>query len=342
MNNYKKIIVTGGAGFIGSALVKKLVRSNVNVLNIDKLTYAGNLATLEEIADYATYHFIQEDICSEKMFDIINEFKPDAILHLAAESHVDNSIHSPKVFIETNIGGTFNLLEAARKYYNSIEDEELKAKFRFLLVSTDEVYGSLGKIGMFTEETNYDPRSPYSASKASADHLAMAWFHTFGLPVLKTNCSNNYGSHQYPEKLIPKVIINAIYEKPLPIYGTGENIRDWLYVGDHCDAIIEVLNRGTLGETYNIGGRNEKTNLEVVTTICEILDQEYPRLNGESYKELITFVEDRLGHDKRYAIDPTKIEHELAWTPTETFESGIRETVKWYINNEAWWKPLMK
>jgi dTDP-glucose 4,6-dehydratase len=342
MNNYKRIIVTGGAGFIGSALVKKLVYSNVNVLNIDKLTYAGNLSTLDEIKNYTTYKFIRKDICDNDIYDIISDFKPDAILHLAAESHVDNSINSPEIFIKTNIFGTFNLLEAARKYYNSLTDNNIKEKFRFLLVSTDEVYGSLGKTGMFTEETKYDPRSPYSASKASADHLTMAWFHTFGLPILKTNCSNNYGYYQYPEKLIPKVIINAINEKPLPIYGKGDNIRDWLYVDDHCDAIIEVLNNGKIGETYNVGGRNEKTNLEVVTTICKILDEEVPRLNGLSYSNLITFVDDRLGHDKRYAIDPTKIENDINWHQKESFDNGIRKTIKWYINNESWWKKLIK
>jgi dTDP-glucose 4,6-dehydratase len=340
MNNYNKILVTGGCGFIGSTLVKMLVKSGKQVLNVDSITYAGNLESLKEIENYENYQFRKIDICDSNMFNIIKTFEPEAILHLAAESHVDNSIHSPSVFIHTNIFGTFNLLEASKKYYNELTDDA-KQKFRFLLVSTDEVYGSLGKTGLFSESSNYDPRSPYSATKASADHLAMAWYHTYKLPVLKTNCSNNYGSHQYPEKLIPKVIINALNEQALPIYGTGENIRDWLFVEDHCLGIIQVLNEGVPGETYNIGGRNEKTNLEVVKTICEILDEECPRVNGLSYKDLITFVEDRKGHDKRYAIDPTKIETKLNWQPTETFETGIRKTVKWYINNEAWWKPLM-
>lgn len=340
MKEYKRVIVTGGAGFIGSALVRMLVNNGITVLNIDKLTYAGNLSSLASIADKPNYTFEQIDICDrENVNRIFTEFQPDSIMHLAAESHVDRSIDSPEEFINTNIIGTYTLLEASRKYWNMLSEED-KQNFRFLLVSTDEVYGSLGKTGYFSEKSNYDPRSPYSSSKASADHLVSAWYHTYGLPTLKTNCSNNYGPYHYPEKLIPLIIINALAKQDLPIYGNGDNIRDWLYVEDHVNALWTVINNGIPGESYNIGGHNEKTNLEVVTNICKILDEIMPRNDGISYNTQIKFVSDRPGHDARYAIDPTKIMSELGWKPTETFDTGLRKTIKWYLENNAWWEPL--
>ena len=336
----RKVIVTGGAGFIGSAVCRYLIKEKqVEVLNLDKLTYAGVPESLREVQDSPLYHFEQVDVCDRPAVSkVVADFQPDAVMHLAAESHVDRSIDGPSAFIETNIVGTYTILECARDYWNSLPDD-LKADFRFHHISTDEVYGSLGETGLFEETTSYDPRSPYSASKASSDHLVMAWFHTYGLPVVITNCSNNYGPYHFPEKLIPLVTLNALDEKPLPIYGKGDQIRDWLYVEDHARALVTVVEKGALGETYNVGGRNERTNLEVVKTICDVLDELKPRASG-SYKELITFVADRPGHDKRYAIDATKLETELGWKAQEDFGSGIRKTVQWYLDNEWWWRPI--
>jgi dTDP-glucose 4,6-dehydratase len=335
-----RVIVTGGAGFIGSAVVRMLVADGIEVLNIDCLTYAGNLSSLEPIADKPNYHFLQANICdAESMHKAFMDFKPDGIMHLAAESHVDRSIDGPGLFLQTNVIGTYTLLEAARAYWNTLAPEA-KDAFRFLLISTDEVYGSLGPEGYFSETTNYDPRSPYSSSKASADHLASAWYHTYGLPTLKTNCSNNYGPYHFPEKLIPLVTLNALAGRPLPIYGKGDNIRDWLFVEDHARALWLALTTGRPGETYNVGGHNERTNLQVVEAICDILDELRPRQDGQSYKTQITFVKDRPGHDQRYAIDPTKIMNELGWKPQETFDTGLRRTIQWYLDNEAWWAPL--
>ncbi|MBI3772458.1 MAG: dTDP-glucose 4,6-dehydratase [Gammaproteobacteria bacterium] len=334
----KTILVTGGAGFIGSAVVRQLIAcGGVRVVNLDKLTYAGNLATVCEVADSPRYHFEKVDVCDavalKRVFD---QYRPDAVMHLAAETHVDRSIDGPKAFIETNVMGTYMLLEAARSYWRDLSVEQAKA-FRFLHISTDEVYGSLGAEGYFTETSPYQPNSPYSASKAGSDHLVRAWCHTYGFPVLTTNCSNNYGPYQYPEKLIPLMIFNALDGKPLPVYGTGSNIRDWLYVEDHARALCLVLAQGRVGEVYNIGGHNEKTNLEVVNTICALLDELRPETQGQSYRRLITFVQDRPGHDQRYAIDASKIEAELGWRPQETFESGLRNTVRWYLDNAQWW-----
>lgn len=335
-----RIIVTGGAGFIGSALIRYAVGSlGWNVLNIDKLTYAGNLSSLRSVESSPLYSFLRADICdASAMTDAFASFRPDGILHLAAESHVDRSIDGPAEFIRTNIGGTSTLLSAARAYWLTLEAEQ-KERFRFHHISTDEVYGSLGQNGFFTEKTPYDPRSPYSASKASSDHLVRAWFHTYGLPVLVTNCSNNYGPFHFPEKLIPLTILNALDEKPLPVYGKGENIRDWLYVEDHARALTAVFTKGKPGRTYNIGGRNEKTNIEVVLQICGLLDELAPRKSG-TYQELITFVTDRPGHDLRYAIDATRLETELGWKARENFDSGLRKTVEWYLNNRWWWEPI--
>ena len=336
----KRVLVTGGAGFIGSAVVRMLVKEGIEVLNVDKLTYAGNLSSVAPVADAPNSHFLKADICdAQAMHSAFQTFKPDGVMHLAAESHVDRSIDGPGLFLQTNILGTYTLLEAARTYWNTLEDNARDA-FRFLLISTDEVYGSLGPEGYFTETTRYDPRSTYSASKASADHLASAWFHTYGLPTLKTNCSNNYGPYHFPEKLIPLVTLNALAGRPLPIYGKGDNIRDWLFVEDHARALWLVLNEGLCGETYNVGGHNERTNLQVVQTICSILDRLRPRTDGKSYAEQITFVQDRPGHDARYAIDPTKITTELGWAPQESFETGLERTIQWYLDNEAWWQPL--
>jgi dTDP-glucose 4,6-dehydratase len=335
-----RIMVTGGSGFIGSAVCRYLVGVlGREVLNLDKLTYAGVPESLKEIEDSPLYRFEKADVCDkEAVSALFSDFQPDAVMHLAAESHVDRSIDGPSAFIETNIVGTYNMLECAREYWNALPADRKEA-FRFHHISTDEVYGSLGAEGLFEETTSYDPRSPYSASKASSDHLVMAWFHTYGLPVVITNCSNNYGPYHFPEKLIPLVILNALDEKPLPIYGKGDNIRDWLYVEDHAKAVATVVESGKLGETYNVGGRNERTNLEVVEAICGMLDEIKPRSEG-SYKNLITFVADRPGHDMRYAIDTTKLETELGWKAQESFATGIRRTVHWYLDNEWWWKPL--
>lgn len=331
------IIVTGGAGFIGSAVVRQLIReSDHEVLNIDKLTYAGNPESLRECADSPRYRFLQADICDREAMDkAFADFSPDIVMHLAAESHVDRSIDGPAQFIQTNIIGTYNLLEAARHYAKGRSD------FRFHHISTDEVYGDLEiDDSLFTEETPYQPSSPYSASKASSDHLVRAWFRTYGLPTIITNCSNNYGPYHFPEKLIPLVILNALELKPLPVYGKGEQIRDWLFVEDHARALIKVATAGKPGETYNIGGHNEKQNIEVVRTICAALDELKPRSDGKNYADLITFVTDRPGHDMRYAIDASKIERELGWVPCETFETGLRKTVQWYLDNRWWWEPL--
>lgn len=392
----KKVMVTGGAGFIGSAVCRYLVKEkNICVLNVDKLTYAGNPESLKEIADSPLYRFAQADICDYSAISkLFADFQPDAVMHLAAESHVDRSIDGPAAFIETNIVGTYNMLACALEYWRGLKKPEagnlkpemegeksatrhstlapenlppLAEDFRFHHISTDEVYGSLGPTGFFTEATPYDPRSPYSASKASSDHLVMAWHHTYGLPVVITNCSNNYGPYHFPEKLIPLVILNALDGKPLPIYGKGDNIRDWLYVEDHARALVLAVEKGVPGETYNVGGRNERTNLEVVETICAILDELRPLAdeNGKcslmndkdapqqpatsnqqltkqnrSHRDLICFVEDRPGHDHRYAIDATKLETELGWKAQEDFDSGIRRTVQWYLDNSWWWGPL--
>jgi len=395
----KRVLVTGGAGFIGSAVCRYLVKDKqVQVLNVDKLTYAGVLSSLKEIEDSPLYRFVQADICDrKKIAALFAEFHPDAVMHLAAESHVDRSIDGPAAFIETNIVGTYTLLDCALEYWRTLPTEDCdplyvnsessepslttdnsqltthsgtdlltRNQFRFHHISTDEVYGSLGPDGLFKETTSYNPRSPYSASKASSDHLVMAWHHTYGLPVVITNCSNNYGPYHFPEKLIPLVILNALDQKPLPIYGKGDQIRDWLYVEDHARALVTAVETGKPGETYNVGGRNERTNLEVVETICAILDEIAPlsqrtdvreqtsedsslpsdlrfptsEQKVSSYKELITFVADRPGHDQRYAIDATKLETELGWRALENFDSGIRRTVQWYLDNEWWWGPL--
>jgi len=333
------ILVTGGAGFIGGNFVLDWLKlpSNEGVINLDKLTYAGNLATLESLKGDPRHIFAHGDIGNKELVSkLLKEHQPRAIVNFAAESHVDRSIHGPADFVETNIVGTFNLLECAREYWNSLEGVA-KEQFRFHHVSTDEVYGSLSATDpAFTETNPYEPNSPYSASKAASDHLVRAWFHTYGFPVVTTNCSNNYGPYHFPEKLIPLVILNALNGKPLPIYGDGQQVRDWLYVGDHCSAIRAVLEAGKLGETYNIGGWNEKANIEVVNTICHILDELKPRADGKSYAEQITFVKDRPGHDRRYAIDASKVERELGWRPAETFDTGIRKTVQWYLDNPIW------
>ncbi|MYZ47067.1 dTDP-glucose 4,6-dehydratase [Propylenella binzhouense] len=334
-----KVLVTGGAGFIGSAVCRHLVGDlGVSVINVDKLTYAANLASLAPIADSPLYGFARLDICDGHGLDaLLAKERPDAIMHLAAESHVDRSITGAAEFIQSNIVGTYTLLEAARRYWNSLAGEK-RDGFRFLHVSTDEVYGTLGEDGLFSETTPYSPNSPYSASKAASDHLANAWYHTYGLPVVISNCSNNYGPYHFPEKLIPLVILNALEGKPLPVYGRGDNIRDWLYVEDHARALFLVLTQGRLGEKYNIGGRNERTNLAVVEAICDRLDELRP--NGSPRRSLITFVTDRPGHDQRYAIDATKLETELGWRARENFETGLARTIAWYLANEAWWRPL--
>lgn len=333
-----KILVTGGAGFIGSAVVRHIIKKTEDeVLNVDKLTYAGNLESLTEIDKSPRYQFAQADICDViVMAQLFNEFQPDLVMHLAAESHVDRSIDGPSAFIQTNIVGTYNLLEVARKYWQQLSDEK-KATFKFHHISTDEVYGDLeGTTDLFTETTSYAPSSPYSASKASSDHLVRAWYRTYGLPVIVTNCSNNYGPYHFPEKLIPLMILNALDGKPLPVYGNGQQIRDWLYVEDHARALHKVVTEGLVGETYNIGGYNEKANIDVVKTICTILDELKPQLNGHKYESLITYVKDRPGHDLRYAIDASKIQQDLGWKPAESFETGIRKTVGWYLNNLDW------
>lgn len=336
MNNC--IIVTGGAGFIGSNFANAWIKLGLGkLINLDKLTYAGNLANLAEVEQHPDHIFIQGDIGDATLVgDLLKQHKPRAIVNFAAESHVDRSIHAPGEFIQTNIVGTFNLLEEARAYWVALNDVD-KANFRFLHVSTDEVYGSLSASDPAFKETNaYEPNSPYSASKAASDHLVRAYHHTYGMPMLTTNCSNNYGPYHFPEKLIPLVIHNALAGKPLPIYGNGQQIRDWLYVGDHCAAIRRVLEAGKVGEVYNIGGWNEKANIDVVKTLCSMLDQAQPRSDGKSYAEQITFVQDRPGHDARYAIDATKIERELGWKPAETFETGIERTVAWYLAHQDW------
>ena len=337
-----RIFVTGGAGFIGSALVRQLIEHSTHeVLNFDALTYAGTLTTVERIVGSDRHKFVQGNICdAEAVRAAIAEFKPDVITHLAAESHVDRSIDGPGAFIQTNLVGTFTMLSEARAYWNSL-DGAAKEAFRFHHISTDEVYGSLGDTGLFTEETPYDPRSPYSASKAGSDHLVSAWGHTFGLPVLITNCSNNYGPYHFPEKLVPLMIAKALDGEMLPIYGKGDQVRDWLYVEDHVRALQVVFENGVPGRTYNVGGNNEKQNLEVVDTLCDALDAKRPRADGKSYREQIGYVADRPGHDKRYAIDATRIKDELGWEPAETFETGMAKTVDWYLANEDWWRPLI-
>ena len=334
----KNILVTGGAGFIGSAVIRYLINeTNNNVLNIDKLTYAGNLESLETVSNNPRYQFLHADICDKSaMTKAFQDFQPNIVMHLAAESHVDRSIDGPMDFIQTNIIGTYNLLEVARNYWQNLTEDK-KSRFKFHHISTDEVYGDLeGTDDLFTEETSYSPSSPYSASKASSDHLVRAWYRTYGLPVVVTNCSNNYGPYHFPEKLIPLVILNALDGKPLPVYGDGKQIRDWLYVEDHARALYLVATTAKVGETYNIGGHNEKQNIDVVKTICTILDNIKPRTDGQSYIQQITFVKDRPGHDLRYAIDASKIQQELNWQPQETFESGIQKTVEWYLANEDW------
>ncbi|AOV03151.1 dTDP-glucose 4,6-dehydratase [Delftia tsuruhatensis] len=332
------ILVTGGAGFIGANFVLDwLAAGDEPVLNVDKLTYAGNLKSLESLQGDARHVFVQADIGDgEVLARLLAEHQPRAVVNFAAESHVDRSIHGPEDFIQTNVVGTFRLLEAVRGYWSAL-DAEARAAFRFLHVSTDEVYGSLAPAApAFTEDHNYEPNSPYSASKAASDHLVRAWHHTYGLPVLTTNCSNNYGPLHFPEKLIPLMIVNALAGKPLPIYGDGMQVRDWLYVRDHCSAIRRVLEAGRLGETYNVGGWNEKPNVEIVNTVCALLDELRPKADGTSYAAQITYVKDRPGHDRRYAIDARKLERELGWKPAETFETGIRKTVQWYLDNPEW------
>lgn len=342
-----KLLVTGGAGFIGSAVVRHIIDNTSNsVVNVDKLTYAGNLNSVAAVANNERYTFEQADICdAATIAALFEKHQPDAVMHLAAESHVDRSIDGPAAFIETNILGTYTLLEAARQYWKALP-EARKTAFRFHHISTDEVYGDLhGTDDLFTETTPYAPSSPYSASKASSDHLVRAWQRTYGLPVIVTNCSNNYGPFHFPEKLIPLIILNALAGKPLPVYGKGNQVRDWLYVEDHARALYKVVTEGVVGETYNIGGHNEKQNIDVVKTICAILEELVPikhsKLNIQNYESLITFVQDRPGHDLRYAIDASKIERELGWMPAETFESGLRKTVQWYLDNKEWWQAVL-
>lgn len=332
-----KILVTGGAGFIGSAVVRQGIRDGHEIVNLDSLTYAANLANVASVSNAPGYAFEQVSITDRAALDdVFARHKPDAVMHLAAESHVDRSIDGPAAFIETNITGTYTLLEAARAYW---EREGRPENFRFHHISTDEVFGSLGATGMFTEETPYDPRSPYSASKAASDHLVSAWHETYGLPIVLTNCSNNYGPFHFPEKLIPVVILNAIHGRPIPVYGRGENVRDWLYVEDHADALLLALQKGKIGRSYNIGGENEARNIDLVTTICKLLDERRP--DGAPHAALIEFVADRPGHDLRYAIDPTRIREELGWRPSVTLEQGLAKTVDWYLQNEDWWRPLL-
>jgi len=338
-----RILVTGGAGFIGSALVRHLIaNTDHEVLNVDALTYAGNLSSLGPVSESNRYRFAKADICDrDRIAALIAEFRPEVITHLAAESHVDRSIDGPAAFIETNLVGTFTMLSAALDYWRGLTDAEKQA-FRFHHISTDEVFGALGDEGFFTEDTPYDPRSPYSASKAGSDHLVSAWHHTYGLPVLITNCSNNYGPYHFPEKLVPLMIIKCLSGEALPVYGKGANVRDWLYVDDHVRALTTVFERGTPGESYMVGGRSERTNLAVVETICDTLDHVRPRPDGKSYREQISFVADRPGHDFRYAIDASKLERELGWRPQESFESGIDKTIRWYLDNESWWRPILE
>lgn len=334
-----RVLVTGGAGFIGSALVRMLIKeTRAEVVNVDKLTYAGNLASLASVERSSRYRFVHADICNGRLMgELFESIRPDFVMHLAAESHVDRSIEGPAAFIETNIVGTYTLLEVARSYWTNLHSAK-KRNFRFHHISTDEVYGSLKETGKFTERTPYAPNSPYSASKASSDHLVRAWHHTFGLPLVITNCSNNYGPYQFPEKLIPLMILNGLEGKPLPVYGKGTNIRDWLYVDDHVHALWAVINKGKVGETYNIGGEAERSNIEVVGQLCDLLDELVP--NPVSRNELIAFVEDRPGHDARYAMDISKIKDDVGWIPRETFAQGLRKTVLWYLDNETWWQDV--
>ena len=342
MSKPLRILVTGGAGFIGSALVRHLIgKTEHQVLNVDALTYAGNLASLAPIADRNRYSFVRANICdAPEMKRLVEEFRPDVVTHLAAESHVDRSIDGPADFIQTNLVGTFTLLSAVLDYWRTLKGADAET-FRFHHISTDEVFGALGDDGYFTEETAYDPRSPYSASKAGSDHLVRAWHHTYGLPVLVTNCSNNYGPYHFPEKLIPLMIIKSLDGEKLPVYGAGQNVRDWLYVDDHVRALTAVFERGVPGHSYMIGGNSERTNLTVVQTICDTLDQIRPRSDRKSYREQISFVADRPGHDFRYAIDASKLRRELGWQPQESFESGIANTIRWYLDNEQWWRPIL-
>lgn len=342
-HSMRRVFVTGGAGFIGSCLARHLIaESDYDVLVYDKLTYAATLTSLDPIAENPRFKFIQGDICDKDMVSkAITVFDPDLIVHLAAESHVDRSIDGPQAFIETNVVGTLVMLQAALAHWTSLPRERSE-HFRFHHVSTDEVFGSLGDTGYFNEETAYDPRSPYSASKAGSDHLVRAWHHTYGLPITVTNCSNNYGPYHFPEKLIPLVILRALHGEELPVYGRGENIRDWLYVEDHARAIRLVFEKGISGSTYTVGGKSERKNIDVVNSICSILDRIKPRADGKSYAEQIRFVADRPGHDHRYAIDGTKIERELGWSPRVSFEQGLEATIRWYLANESWWRPLLE
>ncbi len=336
-----KFLVTGGSGFIGSNLVRYLISQNHWVCNIDALTYAGNPNSLADLDSHSNYHFQQFDIVLGGGLDkLLSDYAPNAVLHLAAESHVDRSIDGPGQFIQTNIVGTFHLLQASLGYFRSLNPEQA-SRFRFLHVSTDEVFGSLGDTGYFSETTPYDPRSPYSSSKAASDHLVRAWHHTYGLPILITNCSNNYGPYQFPEKLIPVVILKCIREESIPVYGKGENIRDWLYVLDHCKAIETVVTRGTVGETYTVGGNNEMRNIDLVNKLCSIMDSLKPRSNGHRYEELITYVTDRPGHDMRYAIDASKLKRELGWEPDSNHEKLLTDTVRWYLENRGWWQDIL-
>ena len=338
----EKILVTGGAGFIGSAVVRHIIETTeLTVVNVDKLTYAANLSSLASVAGSPRYTFERADICDgARMSALLASYRPDVIMHLAAESHVDRSIDGPAAFIETNIVGTYALLQAARGYFDTLT-EAARARFRFHHISTDEVFGSLGDAGLFTEDTRYDPRSPYSASKAASDHLVRAWGETYGLPVVLSNCSNNYGPYHFPEKLIPLIIIKGLAGEPLPVYGRGENIRDWLHVEDHARALLAIVTRGRVGASYNVGGHNEVTNIEVVRRICGLLDELAPHAGGTAHSDQITFVTDRPGHDFRYAIDASKISRELDWRPTETFETGLRKTVAWYLERRDWWEPIL-
>ena len=338
----KRILVTGGAGFIGSALVRHLIaESDHHILNVDALTYAGNLSSLAQVEGSNRYRFAQADICdTARMAALLDEFQPNIVTHLAAESHVDRSIDGPAAFIETNLVGTFSMLRATLDYWRTLPTE-VQAAFRFHHISTDEVFGALGDDGFFTEATAYDPRSPYSASKAGSDHLVRAWHHTYGLPIVLTNCSNNYGPYHFPEKLIPLMIIKCLAGEALPVYGTGANVRDWLYVDDHVRALRAVFERGTVGDSYMVGGNAERTNLQVVHVICDTLDRVRPRADGASYRDQISYVSDRPGHDFRYAIDAAKLERELGWKPQESFEAGIEKTIRWYLDNESWWRDIL-